>query len=197
MKDYLAADLRANGLERWRFRYRLLERPAYFQRLLRKSEYWSNTARTPLGRFVAAWLQLRTKLLGERFGFYISRNVFGPGLSIAHPGPVWVHCRARVGANCRIHQGVTIGEANGKIPVIGDDVYIYPLAMILGADVGSRVGIRAGAVVTKSVPDDVEVAGIPARIVRADRVTTAHRPSALDGHQRLDQPGEALVPERR
>ncbi|GBE64642.1 serine O-acetyltransferase [Mycobacterium sp. MFM001] len=173
LKAYLAADMKANGLERWRFRDRFLQRPAYFQRLLRKSEYWTNTARTPFGRAVAAWLQLRTKLLGERFGFYISRNVCGPGLSIAHPGPVWVHCNARIGANCRIHQGVTIGEAKGKVPVIGDDVYLYPLAMVLGADIGSRVGVRAGAVVTKSVPDDVEVAGVPARIVRTHRPIAA------------------------
>lgn len=166
LRAYLAADLKANGLERWRFRDRYLERPAYFQRLLRYSEYWCNTARTPFGHAVALWFRLRTKLLSEKFGFYISRNVCGPGLSIAHPGPVWVHNKARIGANCRIHQGVTIGEAKGKIPLIGDDVYIYPMAMVLGADVGNRVGIRAGAVVTRTVPDDVEVAGIPARVVR-------------------------------
>ncbi|OBI43787.1 serine acetyltransferase [Mycobacterium kyorinense] len=170
---YLAADLTANGLERWRFRDRFTQRPAYFQRLLRKSEYWSNSARTPVARAVAAWFRLRTKLLGERLGFMIPRNVFGPGLSIAHAGAIWVHYQVRVGANCRIHHGVTIGEAKGKIPVVGDDVCIYPCAMILGADVGSRVGIRAAAVVTKSVPDDVEVAGMPARIVSTTRPITA------------------------
>ncbi|MCV7097534.1 serine acetyltransferase [Mycobacterium kubicae] len=171
---YLAADLRAQGLDRWRHRYRVTQRPMYFQRLLRKSEYWTNAARTPAGRLVAGYLQLRTKFLGERLGYVIPRNVFGPGLSIAHVGPVHVHYRARIGANCRIHQHVSIGEGRpGQYPSIGDDVYIYPGAMVLGADVGSRVGIRAGAIVVKSVPDDVEVAGIPARIVRDSRPSAA------------------------
>lgn len=163
---YLAADLKAQGLERWRLRYRLTQRPTHFQRLLRKSEYWTNTARTPVGRLIAGYFQLRTKLLGERLGFVVSRNVFGPGLSIAHVGPLHVHYRAKIGANCRIHQGVSIGEGlPGQYPVIGDDVFISPGAIILGVDVGNRASIRAGAVVTKPVPDDVEVAGVPARII--------------------------------
>lgn len=180
LATYLAADLKANGLDRWRLYYRITERPAHFQRILRHSEYWTNTAHTPLGHLVAAWFRLRTRLLRDRYPFGISRNVCGPGLSIAHPGPIWVHHKARIGANCRIHQGVTIGEARGKAPVIGDDVCIFPNAVVL-ADVGDRVGIFAGAVVTKPVPSDVDVAGVPARIIRRRNVpagASAVRPVA-------------------
>ncbi|MBY0441846.1 MAG: serine acetyltransferase [Mycobacteriaceae bacterium] len=170
LKAYLAADLKAHGLANWRFHYRIVQRPAYFQRLLRKSEYWANSARTPAGRVVAAYLILRTKFLGERLGFVIPRNVFGPGLSIAHIGSIVVHHKARVGANCRIHQNVTIGEGRpGQYPTIGDDVYLFPLSMVVGIDVGNRVCVYPGAIVTKSVPDDVDVAGVPARIVRDRR----------------------------
>jgi len=145
---YLAADLRAYGLARWRLRDRFSRRPAHFQRLLRKSEHWTNTARTPAGRIVAAYLRLRTRFAGQRLGFVIPRNVFGPGLSIAGAGSIVVHHRARVGANCRIHHGVTIGEGRpGQYP--------------------------AGSVVTEPVPDDVDVAGIPARIVRHRRPSVA------------------------
>ncbi|ARG59689.1 MULTISPECIES: serine acetyltransferase [Mycobacterium] len=174
LRAYLAADLKAHGLQRWRLRHRILKRSAHFQRLLRKSEYWTNTARTPTAHVVAAYLRLRTKFLGERLGFDIPRNVFGPGLSIAHAGLIVVHYKARVGANCRIHHGVTIGEGRpGQFPTIGDDVFISPMAMVLGADVGNRVAIRPGAVVTKSVPDDVDVAGYPARIVNDRHPGTA------------------------
>ncbi|AXN46422.1 Serine acetyltransferase [Mycobacterium marinum] len=170
LESYLAADLHAYGLDRWRLRHRILQRPAHFQRLLRKSEYWTNSARTPAGRLVAAYLRLRTKFLGERLGFDIPRNVFGPGLSIAHIGSIVVNCNAKVGSNCRIHHGVTIGEGRaGEYPTIGDDVFISVGATVLGADVGSRVVIYASAVVIKPVPDDVEVAGIPARVVRDRR----------------------------
>jgi serine O-acetyltransferase len=173
LRAYLAADLRAHGLERWKFRYRLEERSAYYQRLLRRSEYWTNTARTPLGHVIALWLRLRTRLLGERLGMYVPRNVCGPGLRLAHPGALWVHHRARIGANCNIHQGVSIGENRGKVPVIGDDVWIYPLAMVLGVNVGNRAAILAGAVVTKPVPDDAVVGGVPAQIIALKRSDTA------------------------
>lgn len=43
------------------------------------------------------------------------------------------------------------------------------MAMVLGAHVGNRVSIRPGAVITKSVPDDVDVAGYPAHIVNDRR----------------------------
>ena len=85
-------------------------------------------------------------------------------------GGLHVHHMAKIGANCRIHQGVTIGEGRpGEYPTIGDDVFIFPGAMVLGVDIGDRVGIYAGAVVTKAVPDDVDVAGVPARIIRDRR----------------------------
>ena len=51
--------------------------------------------------------------------------------------------------------------------VIGDDVWIGGGAIITpGVNVGSRVVIAAGSVVTKDVPDDVVVAGVPAKIIR-------------------------------
>ena len=54
------------------------------------------------------------------------------------------------------------------LPVeIGNDVWIGANALILpGVTVGSRVVIGAGAVVNHDVPDDVMVAGVPARIIK-------------------------------
>ncbi len=50
---------------------------------------------------------------------------------------------------------------------IGDDVWIGGGAIICpGVTIGSRSVIGAGAVVTKDVPDDVIVAGNPAKIIR-------------------------------
>lgn len=165
LRDYWAADLAAHGLTRWRARYRLTNRIVYFQWLLRRCEYWRNVRRDPLGLVVGAFLTVRVRLLGERLGYTIPRNVFGPGLSIAHTGSIVVNSKARVGARCRLHQGVTLGEANGHFPVLGDDVHLGPNAIVIGARLGDRVGVWAGAVVRRDVPSDTSVAGVPARVV--------------------------------
>ena len=50
---------------------------------------------------------------------------------------------------------------------IGDGSWLGNRAMVLpGVTIGKRVVVAAGAVVTRDVPDDVLVAGNPARVVR-------------------------------
>ena len=68
--------------------------------------------------------------------------------------------------NCRIHSDVNIGEAGGRAPRIGDNVYIAPGAKIFGGiTVGDNAAIGANAVVNTDVPAGVTVAGVPARVV--------------------------------
>lgn len=55
----------------------------------------------------------------------------------------------------------------GKPVVIGNDVWIGGNVTILpGVTIGNNVVIAAGAVVTKDVPDNSLVGGVPARIIR-------------------------------
>lgn len=52
-------------------------------------------------------------------------------------------------------------------PTIGDNVFIGTNSCILGnVKVGNNVVIAAGAVVVHDVPDNVTVAGVPAKIIK-------------------------------
>ena len=59
------------------------------------------------------------------------------GFYIGHFGCIVVNANSRIGKNCNISQGVTVGQANrGKNqgnPVIGNNVYIGPGAKVIGA----------------------------------------------------------------
>ena len=51
-------------------------------------------------------------------------------------------------------------------PVIGDNVVAYAGAKIIGnVHVGNNVVIGANAVVTKDVPDNAVVVGVPAKVI--------------------------------
>lgn len=74
---------------------------------------------------------------------------------------------SRIGRNFTIFQNVTVGYSNGGKPQIGDNVTIYSGAVVIGPiKIGDNVEIGANAVVTKDVPSNVVVAGVPAVIIK-------------------------------
>jgi len=106
-----------------------------------------------------------------KFGIEIGPSTqIGTGFYIGHFGGIIVNQHARIGKNCNISQGVTIGVSNkGSLagcPVIGDNVFIGPGAKIFGKiDIGDNVAIGANAVVTRDVPSNTAAVGIPARTI--------------------------------
>lgn len=114
--------------------------------------------------------RFRFHRLSIKLGFSIPINVFGPGLAIVHYGTIVVANGAKIGANCRIHEGVTIGATNGssKAAIIGDNVFIGSGAKIIGeVRISSNVAIAANAVVVRDVicENGCTVGGVPAKII--------------------------------
>ena len=78
---------------------------------------------------------------------------------------------AKIGSNCRIYHQVTIATENvdGKFvsATIGDNCTLGAKCTILGGvKIGNNVKVGANAVVTKDVPDNCTVAGVPAKIIK-------------------------------
>ncbi len=92
----------------------------------------------------------------------------GPGLRIHHFGGIFIHSQAKLGANCTLRQGVTIGNRfeGGPVPVIEDDVEFGAYAQVLGEiRIGTGAKIGAMSVVLTDVPPGHTAVGIPARII--------------------------------
>jgi serine O-acetyltransferase len=100
----------------------------------------------------------------------------GPGLRIWHFGNIFVHPEVKIGANCVLRQGVTIGNryVGGPVPILEEDVELGAYAQILG---GVRVGrgakIGAMSVVLDDVPPHATAVGIPARIIPNRKMDSA------------------------
>jgi serine O-acetyltransferase len=122
-----------------------------------------------------------TRWLFDRFYWVVYRIVetltgisfirtceIGPGLRIHHFGNIFIHKDAKIGANCTIRQGVTIGirSDGGPLPIIEDDVDIGAYCQVLG---GVRIGrgakLGAMSVVLCDVPAGATAVGVPARVI--------------------------------
>lgn len=88
---------------------------------------------------------------------------------------VVLHANAKIGNDCVIGSGVTIGakeayfssKANA-VPSIGNNCYIATGAKILGdIKIGNNCIIGAGAIVLSNVSDNSVLAGNPAKIVKS------------------------------
>lgn len=126
------------------------------------------------------WFHLRGislqpfRLFAERFieittGISIpAATDIGKGFRIHHFGGVIFHSKVKIGENCTVYQGVTLGDKGGygDPPTIGNNVLIGAGAKILGdITIGDNVAIGANAVVLSSIPSNSIAAGIPAKVV--------------------------------
>lgn len=97
---------------------------------------------------------------------YICTKNIGGGMIVQHGFATVINAQ-RIGKNFHVYQQVTIGFNGAESPIIGDNVRICCGAKVIGGvHVGNNVVVGANAVVCKDVPDNVVVAGVPAKIIK-------------------------------
>lgn len=144
------------------FKYTFHHRLCYFF-----SQYWFLK---PL--FIIWWLYMKhlTYLLGIQTAW---NKPLPENFVIAHFGGITFFPES-CGKNVYIRQGVTVGGSgthhthpNQRHPRIGDNVVFGANSVVIGdINIGDGSIIAAGAIVTKSIPKNSVVAGVPAKVIK-------------------------------
>jgi serine O-acetyltransferase len=141
-----------------------------------KYAFWLRTSRYTSERpILRGTLHPFTRLILRhymfKFGIVIPYSTeIGAGLYIGHFSGIIVSEKARIGRNCSLSQGVTIGKVSRGdrfgYPTLGDNVYLGPGCKVIGnVKIGNNVAVGANCVVTRDVPDNAVVAGVPGKIL--------------------------------
>lgn len=118
----------------------------------------------------------------------------GPGFFIDHGMGVVIGETSEIGKNVTLFQGVSLGgtgkEKGKRHPTLCDNVVVGAGAKLLGnIRVGENTRVGAGSVVVESVPSNCTVVGVPAEVVRQEKV---HAGEVNLDHGDLPDPLEAL-----
>ena len=120
---------------------------------------------------------------------YLGEQTSGGGIALTHGWGLVVSQEAKIGNNVTLFHGVTVGQRDRishqgerltEYPVLEDEVWVGPQAIIVGGvTIGRGSRIAGGAFVTESVPTYSVVSGNPAAIVRSNCVPDVVNPAPL------------------
>ncbi len=150
-------------------RHRIGRRPLLFQVVMRKCASSSG--------FLQLIYRGVYRYLCSKRAIEISwRTKIGYGLYIGHAYGITINDQVKIGNNCNIHKGVTIGQENRGVrmgvPEIGNDVWIGVNATIVGGvTIGDDVLIAPNSYINCDVPSHSIVIGNPCSIKHCDNAT--------------------------
>ena len=138
----------------------------------RARHYAHYRRRSPLLRAI---LDIVHRVVGAVTGVHIDHHAHvGPGLKLPHGGRIVIG-PVRIGTNCNIFQGVTLGASQTTIverssqtdlPTLGDRVWVGPGAVVAGGvDGGNDAVVGAHSQRVRAGPARAGLIGVPARLV--------------------------------
>ncbi|TWU18990.1 putative acetyltransferase [Allorhodopirellula heiligendammensis] len=138
--------------------------------------------------------------LGENVVFYGMK----PGMFSTEPWLITIGSNVYITAGCQFitHDGGTL-ILRSEVPdleltapiTVGDNVYFGVNTTVLpGVNIGSRVIIGAGSIVTKDIPDNSVAVGVPARVIKTvdEYLESAKKRSLHLGHLSGKEKEQAL-----
>lgn len=137
----------------------------------RFGQYLHHEASLPVRLLLELPYRMAEKWVSHTVGIHLNpANVIGPGFYIGHYGGIWISPLAKLGANCTVSQGVTIGLGGNRDrsrgPELGDRVWVGPNAVITGrVRIGNGAVIGANSLVASNLPENAVAVGVPARVI--------------------------------
>ncbi len=118
--------------------------------------------------------------------------VIGRRFFIDHGMGVVIGETAKIGDDCTLYHGVTLGGTTWKTgqrhPTLGNNVVIGAGAKILGPiTLGDHVRVGSNSVVVKSINESQTVAGVPSRVLKSSNIKSNHFDSYAVGDD-VDDP---------
>ena len=139
---------------------------------MRKCEYHLNNSQHSLfHKTFYHWYKIRLSRIGLKYNIRIHPNTCGYGLRLMHlsgGGGVILNIKS-CGNYCGFNAGVLLGniDSQDNRPILGNYVAFGPGAKAFGKlTIGDNVFVAPNAVVTKDVPDNAIVGGVPAKILK-------------------------------
>lgn len=148
---------------------------------MRYCEFHMNNSKKLWNKLCYYVYKVKLKHLGRKYSIQITPNTCGYGLRLMHlsgGGGVLLNIK-KAGNYCGFNSGVLLGNIDNQEnrPTLGDYVAFGPGAKAFGnITIGDNVFVAANAVVTKDIPNNVIVGGIPAKVLKSkDQVVSVQK----------------------